>query len=168
VKIFLFVLFMCLMSALLIARDLSRVAKAERERRRAVVAARNPSSNRTFTNQDLANYHRLYAGSTPHETLRTSRPTSSPQDIAKKRAYWQKEKEKHRHELARLEARIRRTKWRLAERKARRRPGERLRDDPAESALEETLMAMEEERRKLIAEFLERGRRAGALPGWLR
>jgi hypothetical protein len=35
-------------------------------------------------------------------------------------------------------------------------------------ALEETLMAMEQERRKLIAEFLERGRKAGALPGGLR
>lgn len=167
-KIFLFVLFMCLLSALLIARDLSRVAKAERQRRRALVATRNHSSTRTFTNQDLKNYHRPHRSSPPHETRRPSRSTSSQQDIAEKRAYWQKEKEKHRRELARLEARIRRTEWRLAERKARRKPGERLRDDPAERALEETLMAMEKERRKLIAEFLERGRKAGALPGWLR
>jgi hypothetical protein len=167
-KIFVFVLIMCLLSVLLIARDLSRVAKAERERRRAVVSARNPSSTRTFTNQDLTKYQRSHIGSPPPKTLRPPRSTPSLQDIAKKRAYWRKEKEKHRRELARLDARIRRTKWRLAERKARRKPGERLRYDPAESALEETLMAMEDERRKLISEFLERGRRAGALPGWLR
>ena len=167
-KIFLLVLIVCLLSTLLIARDLSQLAKAERERRRAAVAARNHSPIRRFTNQDLKPYHRTHRSSAPRETLRPSRSSSSDRDLAKERAYWQKEKEKHRRELARLNARIRKTKWRLAERRARRKPGERLREDPTESALEETLKAMEEEKRKLIEEFLERGRRARALPGWLR
>ena len=167
-KIFLFVLFICLLSALLIARDLSQLAKAERERRRAVVAARHHSPARTFTDQDLKSYHRTHRSSAPREAPRSSRAASSQRDVSKERAYWQKEKEKHQRELARLDARIRRTEWRLAERRARRKPGERLREDAAEKALEETLKAMEEERRKLIAGFLERSRRAGALPGWLR
>jgi hypothetical protein len=168
VKIFLFALFMCLLSALLIARDLSRAAKVEKERRQAVVAARGHPSTHVFTNQDLQKYHRPRVSSPSYGTRHPSPLISSQQDMAKKRAYWRKEKEKHQRDLARLDARIRRTKWRLAERKARRKPGDRLRDDPAESALEETLKAMEEERRKLIAEFLERGRKGGALPGWLR
>jgi hypothetical protein len=165
VKIFLFVLFMCLVSAFLIARDLSQLSRAEKARRQAVAATRKHDISRTFTNRDLKRYHR---GPAPRLVQRSSRPGKPQRDLAKERAYWQKEKEKHRRELARLDARIRRLEWRLAERRARRKPGERLHEDPAEEALEGTLKSMEDERRKLIAEFLERGRKGGALPGWLR
>jgi hypothetical protein len=58
--------------------------------------------------------------------------------------------------------------WRLADRRARIRPGERLRDEPALRALEETLETLRKERRELVNRFQERGRRARALPGWLR
>jgi hypothetical protein len=159
---------MCLLSALLIARDLGQAAKAERERRRSLVAGPGHSPTRIYTNRDLKTYHRSQSNSLPQQIPRSLRFTASERDIHEERVYWHREREKHKRELARLDARIRRTKWRLAERKARRRPGERLREDPAEKALEETLEGMEKERRKLISDFLERGRRAGALPGWLR
>jgi hypothetical protein len=168
VKIFLFILFMCLLSALLIARDLNQVAKAERQRRQAVIAARNGGKTPTFTNRDLKGYHQNSEHAVRRKTRRSSVSASSQRDLSREQAYWQKEKEKHRRELARLDARIRRLEWRLAERKARKKLGGLLREDPAERALEETLESMEEEKRRLISEFLERGRKAGALPGWLR
>jgi hypothetical protein len=166
-KLFIFIALLCLLSAAVVARDLTEAAKKERARRQAVQESRGGEKVRSFTNSDLKRYRR--SGPDPI-SLHTSnaRKTRPERNWIKERAFWEKEKEKHQNNLARLDARIRRLEWRLAERKARRRPGERLREDPAEKVLEQTLEALHEERKRIVEEFRERGRRAGALPGWLR
>ncbi len=166
-KIGLIVLVVCLLSVLVIAHDLATAARKERARRVTVTMTRQGKTIPTYTNSELGRYHRELSETLPLPVRRKS-PRISPRDMAKEEAFWRKEYQKHQKELARLEARIRRLEWRLADRRARIRPGERLQDEPAIGALEETLEAMHEERRKLIESFQERGRKAGALPGWLR
>ena len=166
VKLFIVLILLCLLSAAVVARDLSVVAKKERERRQAAEESRGSKKVLSFTNEDLKRYRQTDAVTTIHR--RRSPKTLPQRDFAKERAFWAKEKVRHENELARLNARIRRLEWRLAERKARRRPGERLREDPGEKVLEQTLEALRQERKKLIEDFRERGRRARALPGWLR
>ena len=166
-KLFVFLILICLLSAAVVARDLTQAARKERARRRAVQESSGGSSARSYTNLDLELYQRK--GTHPTPIRRTKARRARPQrNFAKEQAYWEKEKESHQNDLARLNARIRRLEWRLAELKARRRPGERLQEDPAEKVLEQTLEAIHEERKRLIEEFRERGRRARALPGWLR
>ncbi len=166
-KVFIFIVLMCLFSALLLARDLTEVAKKERSRRLASMAVRGGKPVRVYTNSDLERYQS--ADSPPSRPLPGKRRQAPPaRDLNKERKYWQKEKEKHQRDIARLDARIRRLEWRLADRRARKRPGERLREDPAEKALEESLKSMKAERNRVIEQFLERGRKAGAFPGWLR
>ena len=166
-KIIFFLALICFLSAVLVAHDLTGTARKERARRQTVQESRSAKKVRSFTNQDLGRYHRPEAHHIPVHPPK-ARKVGPQRNLAKERAYWVKEAEKHRRELARVDARIRRLEWRLAERQARRRPGERLRDDPAEKVLEQTLEAMNEEKKRIIEEFRERGRRAGALPGWLR
>jgi hypothetical protein len=167
-KIFLLIVLICLLSAaLLFARDLTDVAKREKARRHAVVAVRQGKPARAFSDCDLERY-RKNRPPPPPPVRSKPRPTRPSRDLSKERAFWQKEKVKHQRELARVDARIRRLEWRLAERRSRKRPGERLRDDPTETALEQSLKSMRDERRRLVEEFLERGRKAGAFPGWLR
>jgi hypothetical protein len=166
-KLFIFLALLCLLSAAVVARDLTEAAKKERARRQAIQESRRGEKARTFTDSDLKRYRRSGPRS-PSIHQSKPRKTRPERDWAKERAFWEKEKEKHQNNLARLDARIRRLEWRLAERKARRRPGERLREDPAEKVLEQTLEALHEERKRLTEEFRDRGRRAGALPGWLR
>jgi hypothetical protein len=89
-------------------------------------------------------------------------------DLAKKRAVWTKEKVWHERELARVDACIRRLEWRLKDRDARRKPGERLAHDPAAEVLEANLESLREERKRVEQTFRERARKAGAFPGWLR
>ena len=158
-----------LMDALapLLARDLTEAAKKERSRRQALSTVRRGRSVRVFTNSDLERYQRADVSPGPPLSGKR-RPVKPLRDLAKERKHWQKEKEKHQRERARLDARIRRLEWRLADRRARKRPGERLREDPAEKALEESLKSMRAERKRFIEEFRERGRKAGAFPGWLR
>lgn len=166
-KVFVFIVLMCLFSALLLARDLTEAAKKERSRRLAAIAVRGGKQVRVYTNQDLDSYQRARSPSSP--PLHSKRRPAPPmRDLNKERKYWQKEKEKHQRDIARLDARIRRLERRLADRRARKRPGERLREDPAEKALEESLKSMTAEKRRVIEGFLERGRKAGAFPGWLR
>ena len=166
-KVFVFIVLMCLFSALLLARDLSDAAKKERSRRLASLLVRGGKKAPIYTNRDLEAYKRSESPQSP-SPRRESRPAPAMRDLDKERRYWQKEKEKHLRDIARLDARIRRLEWRLADRRARKRPGERLRDDPAEKALEESLKSMVAEKRRVIEQFLERGRKAGAFPGWLR
>ncbi len=166
-KIGLIVLIVCFLSALVIAHDLATTARKERARRIAVTMTRQGKATPTYTNSELAPYHRELSETLSLPTRRKS-PRIPPRDMVKEEAYWRKEYQRHQKELARLDARIRRLEWRLADRRARIRPGERLQDEPAIRALEETLEAMHKERRELIDRFQERGRKAGALPGWLR
>jgi hypothetical protein len=166
-KILFVLAIICFLSAVLVAHDLAGAARKERARRQTVQESRSAKNVRSFSNRDLGQYHRKEAHPIPASRPKT-RKVSPQRNLAKEQAYWVKQAEKHRRELARVDARIRRLEWRLAERQARRRPGERLRDDPAEKVLEQTLEAMNEEKKRIIEAFRERGRRAGALPGWLR
>lgn len=166
-KLFIVLVLLCLLSAAVMARDLTEAARKERARRQAIQASNGSKKVLSFTNVDLKRYQQQGTHPTNVRT-RESPKLRTQRNLNKERAYWAKEGERHRNELARLDARIRRLEWRLAERKARRRPGERLREDPAERVLEQNLQALHEERKRLIEEFRERGRRARALPGWLR
>jgi len=166
-KIVFFVALICLLSAVVVAHDLTEVARKARARRQNVQESRSAKNVRSFTNLDLDRYHRQDAHPIPVRGPK-ARKAAPQRNLAKEKAYWEKEAEKHRKELARVDARIRRLEWRLADRQARRRPGERLRDDPAEKVLEQSLEAMHEEKKRIIEEFRERARRAAALPGWLR
>ncbi len=159
---------MCLFSALLLARDLAETAKKERIRRQADRVDRHGKPARVYTNADLERVHQDVPASEVRFGGRKSKPAKSQRDYEKEQQHWRKEKEKHQREVARLDARIRRLEWRLADRQARKRPGERLREDPAETALEESLKSIRAERSRFIQEFRERGRKAGAFPGWLR
>lgn len=166
-KVFLFIVIMCLFSAALLARDLAETARKERARRLTSLVSRRGKPARVYTNTDLERFQQT----TPSPDGRLpskSKSAKHQRDYEKERQHWRKEKEEHQRETARLDARIRRLEWRLAERRARKRPGERLREDPAEKALEESLKSMQAERTRFIEEFLERGRKAGAFPGWLR
>lgn len=167
-KLVILLVLLCLLSAVAVAHDLSAAARKERSRRHAVMEARGGKKAPLFSDADLAAYHRATAERSIEIPRSTARPLRAPRDLEKERAYWHKEKEKHRRELAQLDARIRRLKWRLSERKARRRPGERLREDPVEKVLEDSLSEIETQRHRLVEDFFERARRAGALPGWLR
>jgi hypothetical protein len=166
-KIGLIFLIVFFLSVLVIAHDLATAARKERARRSAITMNRHNNKIPTYTNRELAHYHREQTETGPHPVRKKPRRIP-PRDLAKEEAYWRKEYLKHQKDLARLDARIRRLEWRLAERRSRIRPGERLQDEPAVRALEETLEAMHKERRELIDRFQERGRKAGALPGWLR
>jgi hypothetical protein len=177
VKMTFLVLLLCLIPALLIAYDLNEIARKERARRQELATSRRGAQVRAFNDADLEVYHRLRDDSA--ESRKDSRQNSrwkrpkrralAPSwDLVEERAHWQKEKSKHERERARLDAGIRRLEWRLAERKAKRRPGERLRKDATEEVLEDSLASLREQRTRFIDSFHERARKAGALPGWLR
>jgi len=162
----LILLLICLVPVLLMAFDLSEAAKKERTRRLALAVSRDGRQARSFKDADLEIYHRLGEPSPASRGRRD--PVIPSRDLLKERIYWQKERDSHQQELARLDARIRRLEWRLTELKARSKPGERLRSDANEQVLEDSLQSLREERKRLIESFHERARKAGALPGWLR
>ena len=170
------ILLLCLIPALLIAYDLNEVARKERARRQELSTPQRVQI-RAFKDADLEVYHRLRGDSpkSSQESRQDSRGKRSnrrallpSRDLVKERAHWQKERTKHEREQARIDASIRRLERRLAERKAKKRPGERLRKDATEEVLEESLLSLREHRTRLIDSFHERARKAGALPGWLR
>jgi hypothetical protein len=171
------ILMLCLIPVLLMAFDLNEAAKKERARRAALAASRDAHARhashasherqaRSFKDADLEVYHRLR--DSPGKPQSRRHPIIPSRDLLKERAHWQKEKVKHERELARLNAGIRRLEWRLADRKARRKPGERVREDPTERVLEDSIRSLREEIKRFIEAFHERARKAGALPGWLR
>ena len=171
-KITFLILLLCLIPGLLVAYDLSEVARKERARRQELYTPQRVQI-RAFKDADLEVYHRL-RGDSPESSQdsrgkRSNRRALLPsRDLVEERAHWQKERTKHERERARIDASIRRLEWRLAERKAKKRPGERLRKDATEEVLEESLLSLREHRTRLIDSFHERARKAGALPGWLR
>jgi hypothetical protein len=177
-----FVLCLLIIPAALWALDLQAVARKERARRKALAAAGAASQRAKFTDRDLERYaHRREESATAVRPSRDSRVAnavaesrSAPQpklesrDLEAEREFWRKETEKHRRELARIDARIRRLQWRLTQARSRQRPGGRLRHDPTLTLLSESLEALHSERRILEQTFRERARRAGAFPGWIR
>ncbi|MFQ5791654.1 MAG: hypothetical protein ACE5JI_14370 [Acidobacteriota bacterium] len=166
-KLILFIGLLCLVPIVVKALDLAEAAHREKARRRAVLAARNREPVPRFDNEHLEHYR----GLAPTQRIRVrsrSRAKPAPRDLVAERAHWLKEKQKHERELSQLDAKIGRLEWRLAERKARSRPGERLRDDPALRVIEESLKSLRDHRKRFEQAFRERARKAGAFPGWLR
>ena len=166
-KVAVLVAVICLIPVLIKAFELSEVAKKERSRRLGLASSQDGKPTRSFNDADLEIYHRIGDPSPRRRGPRRS-PVIPSRDLLKERSFWRKEKSRHDGELARLDAQIRRLEWRLAERQARRKPGERLRRDATEQILEESIQSLQEERALLIQVFRERARKAGALPGWLR
>ena len=172
-KMVFLILLLCLIPVLLVAYDLNEFARKERARRQELVSSRRGEPARVFKDADLEVYHRLRdSRARPREDKRAKRLKQRAivpsRDFIKERAHWHKEKQKHERERDRLDASIRRLEWRLAERKAKKRPGDRLRKDATEQVLEDSLASLREQRKRLIDTFHERARKAGALPGWLR
>jgi len=168
-KIVLLVIAICLIPILAKALDLGEVAKKEQSRRREVVSSRDGRASRPYTNRDLRPYHRPTEETPPSATgFAGGRSAPSASDRREEREIWRKEKSRLDQELARLDAQIRRLEWRLAERRALRKPGERLQRDATEHVLEESIRALQDQRTERIRTFRERARKAGALPGWLR
>ena len=161
----------------LVARDLHALAKRERARRerlRVSAVAKAPS----YDNQDLARIHAeaVRSGSTqPSSTEKTAMSRRQwVEEAAQRREreqFWRAERRKHNQQQRQLAAKIARLEWRAERRREQlRRSSQRLSasDDPTLSVIQSSLDALRAEQRKQEENFLERGRRDGALPGWLR
>jgi hypothetical protein len=159
-----FFLCLTLASAALYALDLPSVARRERARRGAV----SGKAARTFDDGDLERY-RTEEPSDPGPRPPPARGAGEgPRDLVSEKAYWRKEAERHQREMAKIEASLRRLQWRLAEKRSRKRSRDWLTEDPSIPALEDSIKALNEEKRQLDERFRERARKDGALPGWLR
>jgi len=163
-KLAFIVLGLAFLSAVVVARDLSSIARKERARRQTIHSSHERSE--IFTNTDLD----TYAGQDDVETRskRTRRPPGIERDLEKEEAFWRKEKSRYERERARLDASIRRLEWRLRDRQLKARLKGRRREDTAVALIEETLESLREDREKMELDFRERARKASAFPGWLR
>lgn len=161
------ILVICLtaLSAYVYAIDLQAAAKREKERREAL-AEGTRTRTRTYGMDDLERYARARDSSEPRSRISAAVPAD--RDLKEERAFWQREKERYEREVSRIDAGIRRLEWRLRDKRAKKRPGERLSPDPSVDLLEESIESLRDERRVLEERFRERARKAGALPGWLR
>jgi hypothetical protein len=168
VRMKLAILVLCLtaISALVYAVDLQTAAKREKERRQALAEGMRVRA-RSFGMEDLERYAAGRATGEPSRS-RVSAPVPPERDYKAERSFWHRERERYERELARVDAGIRRLEWRLRDKRAKKRPGERLSPDPSVDLLEESLESLRDERRRLEERFRERARKAGALPGWLR
>jgi hypothetical protein len=150
-------------SAFVYSIDLQATARREKERRQALAEGARIRA-RSFGTDDLERYGR---GST--ETVSRDPAAVPPdRDFKKEREFWHREKERYEREVSRIDAGIRRLEWRLRDKRAKKRPGERLSPDPSLDLLEGSIESLREERRVLEERFREKARKAGALPGWLR
>jgi len=163
-KLALIILCLAFLSAVVVARDLSSIARKERARRQAIHSSRERSE--TFTNIDLD----TYAAQEQVETRsnRTRRSPDTERDLQKEEAFWRNEKSRYERERARLDANIRRLEWRLRDRQLKARLKGRRREDTAVALIEETLESLREDREEMELDFRERARKASAFPGWLR
>jgi hypothetical protein len=164
-----FLLVVTFLSATVYAKDLNALAKRERARRAALSDSERGGALKAYDDEDLERYRREREPPKVKVRPRVRAVLDlDGRDLAKKRAHWRREAEKHRRELDRLDAGIRKLEWRLSERLSRRRAGERLKEDPAIAMLEDSLESLRAQRHRIDEEFRERARKAGALPGWLR
>ena len=163
-KLALIILCLAFLSAVVVARDLSSIARKERARRQAIHASRE--SSEIFTNIDLDTYTAKERVET--RSQRTRRPPDTERDLEKEEAFWRKEKSRYERERARLDASIRRLEWRLRDRQLKARLKGRRREDTAMALIEETLESLREDREEMESDFRERARKASAFPGWLR
>jgi predicted RNase H-like nuclease (RuvC/YqgF family) len=143
----------------------------------APALAAEPPVPTLYTNEDLDRIHpyRAQTGVTSTPACDPSEKQTDARDGARSRraardadreeTYWRREARRHRLQVRRLERRA----------AALRREIERRRKESGSSRARaqsgsprETLADVEAEIAELEAEFEERARRAGALPGWLR
>ncbi len=145
---------------------LATLARAERARRLAIRTAERPAQ--VYTNADLVS-HRSTSTSSPVSPGKKPRPRrASSRDLVAEERHWRKEKIAHERDLARIDARISRLRTRLSTSSL---PGSRglsPRDRAQRALLEEALDALLADRARLHSRFLERARKGGAFPGWLR
>jgi len=171
-KTVLFVALLCLLPLLLAASPLGELARKERARRALAALARQGKNVRTYSDVDLQARAGGQSATVPVSSPAPSR-TGEKRDRDAERLHWRKERDKLERELARLDAGIRRLESRLEAARARRRDrAEKNWDvrarDLQEEMIGDSLAALRAEREREVDRFLERGRREGALPGWLR
>jgi len=161
-----------LAALLLLAGSSSRAASTLEELARRSRERRRQSDVRVYSDADLKAHHESTVVEKPlpepPKAPRATTRSNAPQD----RAYWRREKEKLDRDLARLDDERRRLELRLAELRARAQSRARRPPDPADAArrtvLEGSIAEVRGKSAALLDAFLERGRRSGALPGWLR
>lgn len=163
-KLLMFLLCLTLASAAVYALDLPSVARRERARRSAV----SGKAARTFGDRDLERYRKEKPAEAGPRLPSPPRAGPPARDLSREQAHWRKEAERHQREMAKIEASLRRLQWRLAEKRSRKRSRDWLTEDPSIPALEDSIKALNEEKRELDERFRERARKEGALPGWLR
>lgn len=143
--------------------SLAALARAERARRLEIHSAERPAQ--VYTNADLQSLRSVSTGRT-ERTPRRRRASS--RDLVSEERHWRKEKLAHERDLARIDARISRLRIRLSTSSP---PGSRglaPRERARRAVLEEALDALLADRARLRSQFLERARKGGAFPGWLR
>lgn len=82
--------------------------------------------------------------------------------------YWRAQAERVRERLRKLADQAGELQRRIAAARPRSGPSGRRREAPDTSAWQAQLAALEERRREIEGDLLDRARREGALPGWLR
>ena len=136
------------------------------------LAANEPAQRRparVYTNDDL---DRVAPRRGETGVLSTAPPPPAPAAPEKApphdhgEAYWRREAGRVKERVEALRERARDLRLRVEER--RRKPGVRPYSDPQVEALQERLSALEARIREMESSFLDRARREGALPGWLR
>ncbi len=165
-KLVIFLFCLTVASAAVYALDLPSLARREKARRSAL--AGRPAI--AFDDDDLERYRRARAPETslPAPPTAPPPPPAAPRDLTREKVHWRKESERHEREVARIAANLRRLEWRLNEKRSRRRSRDWLTEDPAIGLLEDSILSLTEERRRLEERFRERARKEGALPGWIR
>jgi hypothetical protein len=131
-----------------------------------------------FTNEDLDRLHPhrgetgvlsvpAVAPSAPKATsrARSRRASEDEGGEAQQEAFWRREAARHQRGLARLVKTAARLRHELDQRRRERPPGKR---GVSLASWEARLAEVESEIQQAEAEFADRARRAGALPGWLR
>jgi hypothetical protein len=138
-----------------------------------------PRTTPLFTNEDLDRVHPYrgetgvlsvpaVAPSTPKAASRArSRPGNEDESgEALQEAFWRRETVRHQRGLARLVKTAARLRHELELRRRERSPAKRA--GASLASWEARLTEIESEIQQAEAEFADRARRAGALPGWLR
>jgi hypothetical protein len=123
-----------------------------------------------YTNADLARVrpYRDQTGvaSTPAATPEPARDSAAAEKKGRGEAYWRRETERLADRVRPLRSQVTELRRRIDERWGK--PGVRSLSDPRIQAWERDLAATEALIRELESRLLDRARREGALPGWLR
>jgi hypothetical protein len=123
---------------------------------------------RVYTNDDLELYEHLRSAPipTPAPAREADRRAESPASPGRGEAYWRREAERLHDRLEELRQRAEDLAVRVEDRRGR--PGVRPYSDPQIESWERRRKTILERVRDMESRFLDRARREGALPGWLR